>query len=127
MVRILQEPWICVFIYTTPPQNVLTRRGDIELANFNEPTQPLQAYFQDVDSNVISNSPLSSNDLGSFEYIHFGHVNYNYPEVFFNNYTELERYLINSTFENEIIFYKYFIIFLIIYLIFILLKILIDN
>ena len=32
--------------YTRAPENVLTRRGDIELVDYNEPTQPLQAYFQ---------------------------------------------------------------------------------
>jgi hypothetical protein len=31
--------------YIPTPQNVLTRRGDIELNNFNEPTQFADAYF----------------------------------------------------------------------------------
>jgi hypothetical protein len=31
--------------YTSTPENLLSRRGDIELANFNEITEPLATYY----------------------------------------------------------------------------------
>jgi hypothetical protein len=31
--------------FTPTPENVLTRRGDIELNDYIEPTQPLQTYY----------------------------------------------------------------------------------
>lgn len=43
--------------YTSTPQNLLTRRGDIELADFSDPTQPSQVYIprglESVDSNNL--------------------------------------------------------------------------
>lgn len=108
---------------TPTPENVLTRRGDIELPTISPPsppTQPLEAYLRSVDSLDISNYNLVNNDLGLIQYREI-----NSPQEFYRNYNELENSLINSCLE-----YTYFnseiiigiILFIIISLFLILLK-----
>lgn len=49
--------------YSRAPENVLTRRGDIELVDYNEPTQPLQAYFQSGADSISTTGGDASIDF----------------------------------------------------------------
>lgn len=45
--------------YTRTPENLLERRGDIELATYSEPTQPLQTYYPESWLREVSSGPPS--------------------------------------------------------------------
>ena len=98
--------------YTTPPQNVLTRRGDIELVDFNEPTQPLQAYFQNfqnADSNTIISYPPSNINLDAIISYRNGPENIPYYQPGLRNINSDQaeiRDWIYCYLENEYIFYS---------------------
>jgi hypothetical protein len=51
--------------YTPTPENLLSRRGDIELIDYIEPTQPLPVYYPTGYSEPIN--LIQSNPLGQIE------------------------------------------------------------
>lgn len=76
--------------YTRTPENVLTRRGDIELANYNEPTQPLATYYPETWLREVSSGPPSYNGESINENV-IAFIPSHHPEFFY----------INSILENE--------------------------
>ena len=90
--------------YVRAPENLLIRRGDIELGELNEPAQLVQAYFPSgVDS--YSPSVIDSSIIEPIHHTRVGTIPTHYPE-----------YIIYSVLENENIFIIW-IIFLLILLI----------
>lgn len=76
--------------FTPTPQNVLTRRGDIELANYNEPTQPLATYYPNAWLREVSSGPPSYNGESINKNV-IAFIPSHHPEFFY----------INSILENE--------------------------
>jgi hypothetical protein len=87
--------------YSSPPVNVLRRRGDIELDDYNEPTLPLQAYFpQGSESNT---DPIDFEPIVHIRN-NFGNIPYSQPGLrSLNSYqAEITPVEYFSVLENEI-------------------------
>ena len=90
--------------YTPTPQNALTRRGDIELNDFIEPTQPLPVYYprcslNSEPINLIQSNPvvrIESKPLDSIvESLDYDSLNL--EPIYYNN----DELFIHSILENE--------------------------
>lgn len=100
-------------IQSTPtPQNILTRRGDIELGNLTEPTQPLQTYYPSEWLREVSSCPPSYNMESVNENMVIGYIPSHQAEIIY----------INCCLENENNFIIILIILIIIISLFIMLK-----
>lgn len=115
----LAGPVACLVVYKgvnkylAPPVNVLRRRGDIELINYNEPSQPLQAYFP-------INGELNSVTTHAPSY-YSGTVP-SYWSGTLPEYQSMDRIYVNSCLENENIINLDLILFVIIIIIIIIFK-----
>jgi hypothetical protein len=113
----------CIKKLTRVPENTLYRRNDIELVDYIEPSQPLNAYYPNQIDLVNNQFPV----LERISYPPTYYTGSNPP--FYQSgtlpyYQSVEGININSCLENENIFNSFFtfFIFIILFLVIIFLK-----
>jgi hypothetical protein len=101
----------CIKKLTRVPENTLYRRNDIELVDYIEPSQPLNAYHPNQFDLVNNQFPVL--EIISYPPTYYTGSNpHFYQSGTLPSYQTVDRWYINSCLENENIINSDFIIFI---------------